>query len=179
MIEALMYGFTPRAMIEKFSRPPPENRLSSWRKLFWPMTPSSASRSMPGTGHVGEHPDDDEHPQDEEDAAADVRGAEGIDQRFEHGLLGRPGVALTGSAVGGLGRPRWRLGRPSVVGLGLVGLAGLARPSSVATVGRLGLAGASSWTKPPGGLDLLARRGREGVGGDEDLDVDVAMARAP
>ena len=53
-----------------------------------------------GDGHVREQPHDDEHPQDEEDAAADVRGAEGIEQRFEHGLLGRR------VGVAGVGRSR-------------------------------------------------------------------------
>ena len=64
------------------------------------MTPSRACAVDAGHGHVGQHPHDDEHAQDEEDPAADVGGAEGIDQRFEHGLLGR--LAAVGVDVGGL-----------------------------------------------------------------------------
>ena len=52
MIEALMYGFTPRAMTEKDEKPPPENRSSSWRKP--PDEPfnrfARAVLSAPGTG---------------------------------------------------------------------------------------------------------------------------------
>ena len=142
-------------MIEKFSRPPPEKRFSSWRKLFWPMTPSSAAPVDAGHGHVGEHAHDDQHPQDEEDAAADVRGAKGIDQRFEHGLLGRPCVVALGRSGGGV----LGLGRSTVVGFAapfastdsavsgsLLTGPGL-MPSSVATSGAG--CGASSWTKPP------------------------------
>ena len=89
MIDALMYGFTPNAMMEKFCRPPPEKRLSSLQEA---VLADDAFQLIPvdaGHGHVRQHPHDDEHPQDEEDAPADVRRAERVDESFEHGLLGR------------------------------------------------------------------------------------------
>ena len=50
MIEALMYGFMPRATTEKFERPPPENRSSNPTSAL-PWTNSvSWALSTPGIG---------------------------------------------------------------------------------------------------------------------------------
>jgi hypothetical protein len=49
MIEALMYGFTPRATIEKFESPPPEIRSSTPKIALPAKNVASWSRSTPGT----------------------------------------------------------------------------------------------------------------------------------
>ena len=50
MIDALMYGFTPRAMIEKLDRPPPDNRSRTPKMAFELMKLASCALSTPGTG---------------------------------------------------------------------------------------------------------------------------------
>ena len=50
MIEALMYGFTPRATTEKLDKPPPDSRSRTPKiGLFW-RNWSSWSLFTPGTG---------------------------------------------------------------------------------------------------------------------------------
>ena len=49
MIEALMYGFTPMAMIENRDNPPPENRSRRPRKALLWKSRSSCCLFAPGT----------------------------------------------------------------------------------------------------------------------------------
>jgi len=49
MIEALIYGLTPMAMMEKVDSPPPENRSSNPRNAFELNSLSRAALSAPGT----------------------------------------------------------------------------------------------------------------------------------
>ena len=104
-----MYGFTPRAMIENDARPPPENRSSSWRKALCPEDLGQRLRVDARNGHVRERAHDDQHPQDEQDPAPDVRRAEGVDEGVEHRVSGLGGgVGGVGVNLGGCVR---RLGR--------------------------------------------------------------------
>ena len=50
MIEALMYGFTPRATTEKFVSPPPENRSSRPKIWFVSRNSRRLAELTPGTG---------------------------------------------------------------------------------------------------------------------------------
>jgi len=47
---AVMYGYTPMAMTEKFCMAPPENMSNIPSNWFWANTWRSASTSTPGTG---------------------------------------------------------------------------------------------------------------------------------
>jgi hypothetical protein len=77
MIEALMYGFMPRATTEKFDSPPPEKRSSS---------PTRALRLVDARDrHRGQQPEDDQQAQDIEDPTPDVRRPKRIEKGFEHG----------------------------------------------------------------------------------------------
>ncbi len=115
MIDALIYGFTPSAMIEKFCKAAAGKEVQQLQEAV--LADDALERITVDAGHrdVCQHPDDDEHPQDEEDALADVRRAEGIDQGLEHGLLGRLVF------VCGLGRV---VLRPGVISFGLRRLVG-------------------------------------------------------
>ena len=62
------------------------------------MTVSSASWSTPGTGTCASAAHDDQHPQDEEDPAPDVRRAEGVDEGVEHRVSGRRAASGSASA---------------------------------------------------------------------------------
>ena len=110
-----MYGFTPIATIEKLDRPPPENRSISCRKAWLLTRFATASWLTQGYGHDGQGAVDDQHPQHEEDAAADVRRAEGVDEGVEHPRL----------LLARLAAARSRLGRRLRLGDGLGGFAGL------------------------------------------------------
>jgi hypothetical protein len=50
MIEALMYGFTPKATTEKFDSPPPEKMSSTLTIALLFTNSASWSRLMPGIG---------------------------------------------------------------------------------------------------------------------------------
>ena len=86
MIEALMYGLTPIATIENERRPPPENRSSSCRNCCCSTRFGDGVAVDRRHRHDGQRPIDDEHAEHEQDAPADVRRAECVDQRLEHAL---------------------------------------------------------------------------------------------
>ena len=50
MMEAVMYGYTPIAMTEKFCRAPPESMFSMPSSAFDSKTCCRATRLTPGTG---------------------------------------------------------------------------------------------------------------------------------
>ncbi len=87
MIEALMYGFTPRATTEKLDKPPPDSRSRTPKigvvleELVELVLVHARNR------HVGQEPEDDQDPEDVEQAAPDVRRPEGVQQRVEHRSL--------------------------------------------------------------------------------------------
>ena len=104
MIEALMYGFTPRATIEKFDRPPPEIRSSTPMRA---LPAKNCCELLPVDArdrHVGQEPEDDQDGEDVEDPAPDVGRPEGVQQRFEHGLRGLAVVGRVGLCVDVAGR---------------------------------------------------------------------------
>ena len=181
MIEALMYGFTPMATIEKVDRPPPENRSSSCRNVWLLDQVARRRRGRRPAPARRPAPVDDEHPQHEQDAPADVRRAEGVDQGFEHWLLPRRrrswrrcssgsaalarGFAGAASAVGGARAAAAALGLRVGGGLGRLGgvgggLGGLRPRRCSASVGRGGSA-----RRFGGGRQPPARRRRSAAVG--------------
>ena len=141
-----MYGFTPSAMIENVARPPPENRSSSCRNGLAAMTCVERVLVDARHGHVGEPPHDDQHPQDEEDAAPDVRRAKGVDEGVEH----RASVPVaasadppSSSAGSPAARPRRRRWSSAAV-------------AAAAGSSRRGFSGVRLWSVPPA-ASILAR----------------------
>ena len=98
MIEALMYGFTPRATTEKLESPPPDSRSRTpKRALFWRYW-ASCGLVDARHRHVGQEPEDDEDPEDVEQPPTDVGRAERVEERLEHGgYASSPGAALSDS----------------------------------------------------------------------------------
>ena len=114
MIDALMYGFIPNATTEKCERPPPENRSSRPASAL-PLTKLRELRLVHARDRDGrQQAEDDQQRQDVEDPAPDVRRAECVEERFEHGsgvVAGRRlGLVDRGSARRHRRSPRasWR-----------------------------------------------------------------------
>ena len=165
--------------MEKFSRPPPEKRLSSCRKPLPPMTPSRAWRSMPGTGTLASIRTMTSMPR----MKRILRRISGARKALTSASNTAYSVALPLSAstsgsrrlVGGLrDRVHGRFGR-RVVSLDGV-RRGLRRSvSRHVSAGRCGH-GRQQLDEAASLLDLGASRGREGVGSHEELDLGVAQA---
>ena len=116
--------------------------------------------------HLGQQPEDDQDPEDEEDPAPDVRRAEGVEQRLEHGYAFSSSVA-SASAVGRSSARRvgaWLVGVGCGLGGGLGGGAvGSARSSASASAAASSALGGSASASADaflafGGLAALAAR---------------------
>ena len=116
MIEALMYGFTPRAIDREAREAAAGDQVQHAEQGVALEELLELGRVDARHRHVGQEPEDDEHPEDIEDPAPDVRRPEGVQQRLEHWLR----VLVVGGVCLGC---RGRLGRLGVAGLcrGLVG----------------------------------------------------------
>ena len=91
MIEAVMYGYTPSATIEKFCRPLPEKRFSIPSSWFCSMKSCRPSRFTPGTGMLAMNRKMTSIASVKRILPAQIRNFEGVEDRLEHrlGLLRR------------------------------------------------------------------------------------------